>query len=116
ELLGNLIRVLASEPRAAYVHAPQRLAQLHPRRVARLATELHDPAYLGDLGKKALVGLADLGPACQEDALRGALAGVGDKVPPQMVGEERHDWRDDPQARYERKPECSEGRVIVRVE
>ena len=114
QLLGDLLRMLPSKACAAHVHASQRLAQLHPRRAARLATELHDLAYLRNLAK-CRSGWRTSGQPARK-TLSGAPSAIGNKVPPQVIGQEWHDRRDHPQARHEREPEGPERRVVVGVE
>jgi hypothetical protein len=77
QFLGNLVRVISSELRTAYVHPPQRLAELHARGAAGLSTELNNPAYFRNLGEETLIRLAHLGPAGQKDTLWRTLAGIG---------------------------------------
>jgi len=79
----------------------QRLAQLQPRRGARLVRERHDAADVGDLVEQRLVGRSDVRPAGEVHRLRP----VGHEIPPEVVGEERHDRRDDAQRLHERVPE-----------
>ena len=74
--------MLPGQPRAAHVYPAEWLAKLHTSGATCLATELDDPAYLRNLGEKALVRLPDLRPAREEDTLRSAFARVGDEVPP----------------------------------
>ena len=61
-------------------------------------------------------GLARLRPAGEVHRVGRALAGAGDQVPPELVGEERHHRRDHAQPLDERVPERPERGLVERVE
>src|SRR6185436_6279802 len=106
----------SSKPRTAYIHTPKRLAQLHARRAARLATELDDPAHLRNLVEESLVGLVNLWPTREKDALRCPCAGVRYEISPHVVGDEGHDRGDHAQTGDEREPQRTERGGVVGVE
>src|SRR6185436_1687602 len=82
---------------------------------ARLTAELDDAPHLCHLGEELLVSLASLGPRREEDRL-GRTVDRCDEVAPEILGEERHDHRDDLQGAGERSPERAERSLVVAVE
>ena len=87
----------------------QRLPQLQAGRRARLMSERHDPAQIGDLVEERAIRLGDLGP----DREVHGLGAVENEVAPEMVGEERHDRREHSQRLHERVPERSQRGVVT---
>ena len=106
----------AGERGAAHEHAPERLAQRNARLSARLVPELDDPPHLGHLGQHRRVRLGRLGPAGEVHRRRRALAGAAHEVLPQVLGEERHQRRDQAQRLHDRPPERPERARVVGVE
>ena len=106
ELVRDLVRVALRARCALDDERAQRLPELQPRGRARLPSELDHAAELHDLGKHGRIRLDRLRPAGEMNGLRCIRARRGEH-PPQMIGEERHQRRDDAHPLDERVPERS---------
>ena len=83
------------------------------RRGAGLAAQLDETSDRGDVLEQLVVRGGHRGPAGEEHRPRGVGNDVGDEDLPEVLGEERHDRRDDAQRVDERGPERAEGGVVA---
>ena len=111
QLVRDLVLVTRDERGAANEHAPERLAQRNACLSARLMPELDDPPHLGHLGQHRRVRRGRLGPAGEVHRRGRAVAGAAHEVLPQVLGEERHQRRDQAQRLHDRPPERAEARA-----
>src|SRR5215208_7819055 len=76
--------------------------------------EADDPANLLDLDQQRLVFevWSDLWPAGEKDALGSIVAGARDEVPPEVVGQERHERSDRAERLHHRIPQGFEGSLL----
>ena len=105
ELVRDLVRVALRARRALDDERAQRLPELQPRGRARLPSELDHAAELRDLGEQGRIRRRPAPASRRDERTPACTRARRGEHPPEMIGEERHQRRDDAQPLDERVPE-----------